>query len=200
MSSDSPSGVADLVAREAIRTNLFRYARGVDRRDWDMVRATYHPDAHDDHGNYKGDVDGLIDWLSRRHALVRNCVHFIGNILIEFTSPEVALVESYANSYQRYGPEAGESRTIWLGDSAPAGDVVVDVTFGGRYIDVVECRAGDWRVAKRAVTFEWISAAPAPEAELDSTFLISRRDRTDALYTQAEAARQLSSELRVRTS
>ena len=43
--------------RHEIQECLFRYVRGVDRRNWDLVRSAYHPDAYDDHGNYKGNID-----------------------------------------------------------------------------------------------------------------------------------------------
>ena len=37
--------VDDLVARERIRDVIHRYARGVDRRDYELVRSCYHPGA-----------------------------------------------------------------------------------------------------------------------------------------------------------
>jgi len=39
-----------LVDKDQIRDLMSRYARGVDRGDWDLVRDTYHTDATDDHG------------------------------------------------------------------------------------------------------------------------------------------------------
>jgi hypothetical protein len=98
-------------------------------------------------------------------------------------------VESYCTAYQRYGPEAGETRRAWLGRSDSDPEVVVDATLGGRYVDVVLSRDGQWRVWNRAVTFEFIAAQPAPDVEIDASFLVSKRDRTDALYTQTEVAR-----------
>lgn len=78
--------VNELLAREAIREVLQLYARGVDRRDWALVASTYHPDAHDDHGGYKGGVTGLLEWLERRHASIEQSMHFLGNCLIDFRS------------------------------------------------------------------------------------------------------------------
>ena len=48
-----------LIDKDEIRDLISRYARGVDRADWDLVRDTYHPDATDDHGDYKGEWEGL---------------------------------------------------------------------------------------------------------------------------------------------
>ena len=41
-----------IIDREEIRDLMMRYARGVDRGDWETVRAVYHPDARDDHGDF----------------------------------------------------------------------------------------------------------------------------------------------------
>ena len=41
--------VAELADREAIRDCLYRYCRGVDRCDEQMLRSAYWEDAYDDH-------------------------------------------------------------------------------------------------------------------------------------------------------
>jgi len=43
------SALEELVARNAITEVLYRYCRGVDRRDWELLRSCYHPEAQDDH-------------------------------------------------------------------------------------------------------------------------------------------------------
>jgi hypothetical protein len=45
-----------LLDKQDIYETLCRYARGVDRGDWDLVRSTYHEDAYDSHGDYQGDI------------------------------------------------------------------------------------------------------------------------------------------------
>src|SRR5688572_2641811 len=93
--------LARVADRLEIRELLDRYARGVDRRDWEQVRAVYHPDAYDDHGNYKGDVDGFIERLKRRHVWIEQSMHVVANCIIEFDGPDSAVVESYFITYQR---------------------------------------------------------------------------------------------------
>ncbi len=53
----------ELVDRELIRDLVQRYARGVDRRDFELVRSCYHADAIDEHGPYVGGVDGFVEFL-----------------------------------------------------------------------------------------------------------------------------------------
>ena len=43
-----------LLDRQAITECVHRYARGLDRRDTDLLRSAYHPDAVEDHGQYVG--------------------------------------------------------------------------------------------------------------------------------------------------
>lgn len=134
--------VARLIDREAIRDAMARYARAVDRGDWDGVRAAYHADGHDDHGGYKGGVDGLIVYLQRLLADATNGTHFLGNCLIEFADDDLAVVETYFIS-ERLGPADGGSETdrrCRLG--------------WGRYLDRFERRDGAWRVARRIVVMD----------------------------------------------
>ena len=56
-----------LLAKQEIGDVIYRYARGIDRLDFDLVRSCYHPDAVDDHGAFKGNVDEFIEMLSLIH-------------------------------------------------------------------------------------------------------------------------------------
>lgn len=81
-----------LLDKEEIYEAICLYARGVDRGDWDLVRSTYHEDAFDSHGDYQGDINGLIAWLENLFKGVDNSMHFLGNCLIEFGSRDLSLI------------------------------------------------------------------------------------------------------------
>lgn len=55
----------------------------------------------DRHGPYEGDVNGLIDRIRERHRTIPFSAHHANNIFIEFSTPDVALVETYILSIQR---------------------------------------------------------------------------------------------------
>jgi predicted NAD-dependent protein-ADP-ribosyltransferase YbiA (DUF1768 family) len=172
------NAAARLEDRAAIQDLMARYAQGVDRRDWELVRATFHPDAHDDHGEYKGGVDGFIAWVSRRHDKVVQSMHFLGNCRIEFLGADVALVETYYIARQTYAADAAAARTmIGAGEAVP-----MEVEIWGRYIDIVERRAGDWRTARRTVAFEVVQAHPQTSLPLSPEWAQARRDADDPLY------------------
>jgi hypothetical protein len=174
--------IASLVDRERIRDALSLYARGVDRRDWELVRSTYHADAYDDHGDYKGGVDGFIDWVSRRHATIDRSMHFLGNCLIEFFGPDRAFVETYFGVSQRMGPAAAESLKMLLGQGAVDPGAGVEIKMLGRYADLFERRSGEWKTARRVVVFESINAVPLAGMTENSSWVWTRRDGEDAAF------------------
>ena len=71
--------------RFAIQDVLFRYARAVDRLDYDAIAACYFDDAVDVHGGYTGDAAGLVEDIRARHRTIDSSQHFISNVLVEFT-------------------------------------------------------------------------------------------------------------------
>jgi len=153
--------------RFAIEQTLLRYTRGVDRKNWDFVRSAYHVDAHDDHGNYKGNIDGFIESLVKRHATIEQSTHLISNIAIEFAGPDAALVETYFIVHQRMLTAPGEA---------------VQTEVVGRYVDRFARRDGAWRIARRAVVFEVHRTQPTqPGGGLQQNWVVARRDGKDAM-------------------
>jgi hypothetical protein len=180
MATDPADDLLRLLDKEAIQDAMARYSRGVDRGDWALLRSTYHADAWDDHGDYKGPIDGLVEWLDKRFAGVDNSMHFLGNCLIEFADANTALVETYFVSRRLRAP-IEEEREI-----AGPGDAMCREAWG-RYVDRFERRDGTWRVAHRTVVLEAASTSLALGGARSGTSTWGRRDRNDRLYlAQAE--------------
>ncbi|MGE0415235.1 MAG: nuclear transport factor 2 family protein [Acetobacteraceae bacterium] len=168
--------------RIEIQDCLHRYIRGVDRKNWDLVRSAYHADAFDDHGNYKGGIDGFIDQLIKRHATIEQSMHVIGNQVIEFDGPDGALVETYFITHQRISPEAGDGRLPYLRGKPIAADQAVETEVIGRYVDRMTRRDGAWRIAHRTVVFEVFRGQPAPAGGgLRDNWAVGRRDGNDRI-------------------
>ncbi len=160
--------VEDLLAKEEIRDVILRYARGIDRLDFDLVSACYHPDAYDDHGTFQGNVPDFI--ASAKKFLPRFvCTqHFMGNMLIE-VDRDVAKAETYAVAYHRQA----------LADGSGKDDVM-----GIRYVDRFEKRddSGPWLIAHRVVATEWRRVDPVPEGKLRGHLGVwGQRDETDVV-------------------
>ena len=168
--------------RIAIGDVLHRYIRGVDRRNWELVRSAYHADAYDDHGGYKGDIDGFIAHLIRRHATIEQSMHIVGNMVFEFAGPDAALVETYFVTYQRVSPEAGDARLDYLRGQPIGPDQAVETEVVGRYVDHFIRRDGAWRIAHRTVVAEVLRGIPAPAGGgLAAPWALATRDGNDPI-------------------
>ena len=77
--------VTELRDRQEILACLHRYAKGLDRRDWDLYASAYHEDAIDQHGDFIGPPDKLVEYVSRLMGDWDYSVHFLdlNNLEIE---------------------------------------------------------------------------------------------------------------------
>lgn len=130
----------DAAAHIEITQVLYRYSRGVDRGDREMIRSVYHPDALDNHGAWTGlgveFADRIVDSLD---GATLTAQHHITNALIELDG-ETAACESYFLAYHPSRDEAGAE---------------VLAAAAGRYLDRFERRDDEWRIADRRVVLDW---------------------------------------------
>ncbi len=182
---------ARLEDRFQIEQILRRWARAVDRRDWDLVSAVFHPGAYDDHGVYKGDIDGLVEWLKVRHRPITMSMHVLGNVFIEFAGPDSALCESYVVAYQRYDAAPGDDMThlrAALGEQVERSDLPIEVCMPARYVDAFEKREGAWRITQRTTIFEGRYLLAGAGGALDPAWAVGQRDASDPLYVARRSA------------
>ena len=163
--------LAALLDKQEIEETVLRYCRGIDRRDFDLVRSCYHPDATDHHGSFRGTVDEYIAWVDKLTARYRFTMHLVGNILIEIDG-ETAASEAYGVSLHRSD------------DARP----FMNLATGFRYLDRFERRdgpegGGAWKIAERTAIGEWSIPIPTDAWwEIPEDHLASRRDSSDVLY------------------
>lgn len=156
-----------LIAHHEIADVLHRYARGIDRLDFDLVRSCYHPDAYDDHGAMKGTVDEFIAAAKSFLPKWEVTMHFLGNMAIEVDG-DVARAETYAVAYHRKAlPDGSGKDDIW----------------GIRYVDRFEKRDDEWKISYRVVAQEWRRVEPVPEGRVRGVEpgLWGTRDGNDAI-------------------
>ena len=171
----SQERLAGLLAKQDIRDVLYRYCRGADRRDYDLMRSCYHPDARDNHGeDYIGGVDGFITMVEATLGRFERTMHFLGNILIEVDGSR-ARSEAYCIAHHRL-PER---------EDRPKRDFLV----GLRYVDDFDQRDGQWRIAERVCVFEWSRIDPVPERgyRFGPDHILGSRDRDDVVYAPSLA-------------
>jgi 3-phenylpropionate/cinnamic acid dioxygenase small subunit len=159
--------VGRMLDEHAIAKVVYRYCRGIDRRDFDAVRDCYHSDATDDHGPFDGGVEEFVEWCKGVLADFTGTMHFIGNVLVDIDEddPDVARSEAYAVTYHRIAAR---------GDR-PERDYVVAV----RYVDRFERRNGRWAIAVRRCSLDWCRMDPVgycPPFGPGSTLGVAGRD------------------------
>lgn len=174
-----------LADQMAIHDLMARYARCVDRAQWAGLRDIYHPGATDDHGGYVGDVEGFIEWVSRRHVAIPEAMHFLGNCLVEFADNDTAMVETYFCAYLRISAEAAAANTAFLKPGASSSDGH-DMSVRGRYIDRVDKRNGEWRISKRITVYEAIDSRPANGPRPNPDHQWSSRSPADPVFKMRE--------------
>jgi hypothetical protein len=166
LTNDETTELRRLLSRQAIADVIYRYARGIDRLDFDLVRSCYHPDAYDDHGSFAGSVEEFIDAAASFLPRWTATQHFMGNMLIEVEGDR-ARAETYAVAYHRREDTDGNGK---------------DDVLGIRYVDRFECRDGAWKIAHRVVVTEWRRVDPVSGARgRGEVGVWGRRDGEDAI-------------------
>lgn len=180
-----------LLDKEQIRDVMLRYARGVDRRDWELVRSAFFVDGVDEHADFQGTRDAFITWVRQRHDVddFRKSTHLLANCLIEFADAGVAVVETYFVARLELGAAASEHRAM-LDRNRSSSGARMRVRVQGRYVDRFEKREGQWRIARRRTVFDTVQSQTQEEGEgeLNPSWLLGTRDRADPLNAaRAEA-------------
>lgn len=140
--------LTELRDREEIRALMYRYARGVDRGDYDVITSAFLPGATDKHGHFDGPADefarGVVD---RGDAAQIAGNHHITNIVIELDGDR-ARTETY---FIAFHPHLDSGVKVEMG------------VLSGRYLDELERVDGRWGIARRRVVSDWCRAdVPGP--------------------------------------
>ncbi len=158
----------ELADRADILECMYRYARGMDRLDRELLRSAYHDDAIDDHVGFVGPVDEFIDWAFAYHGAQSRHQHYLMNHTVELNGDE-AHAETY---YVFVGTDRDADKPLTIS--------------GGRYVDRLQRRNGRWGIVARVCLVEWQAESRSllpPEAiEFLAPIQTVARDRTDMSY------------------
>ena len=167
--------IARLEARAEIRDCIERYARGMDRRDREILRSAYHDGAVDDHVGFVGEVDDFIDWAYAYHSTQTRYQHYLLNHTADIDGDE-----AHAETYY-----------LFVGtDKEPANHLTLS---GGRYVDRLERRNGRWAIVDRVCVVEWNAESTSLITEeviamMSGTMKLPTHDTSDPSYARPLAA------------
>jgi SnoaL-like domain len=128
-----------LLDREKIQDCIARLARGEDRRSAEAITACYWPDSVTDFGIYKGTFKEYLAWVVPGAPAVLVTQHFLGQSLIDLRG-DAARVETHVFAYHRVN----------------TGEEERDSVIGGRYLDEMQRRGLQWRIAQRTMLYDWV--------------------------------------------
>ncbi len=156
--------VQRLLDREAIVDCLHRYSRGLDRHDREILASVYHEDAIDNHGDFIDTRDVFVPWADELLASEwNNHTHMLDVNYVDIDG-DVAHTECYVLFVQQRkdGP-------------------VLDMG-GGRYIDRLERRNGEWRVVARQLVIDWQGRTETAEFGGGENYRLGRWNHSDPSY------------------
>ena len=157
-----------LMDRSAIFDCISSHGRGHDRHDADLITNAYHPDGIDEHGKVVNEGPGYAAWINPVHTVGSQVhTHNITTHTCEIDG-DAAHCESYV-------------LVFLLNHNGVTARVI-----SGRYIDRLEKRNGEWRIAVRRSTVELMFTADASglQSELfkNQGYPRGTRDRRDLSY------------------
>ncbi|MGB3807058.1 MAG: nuclear transport factor 2 family protein [Erythrobacter sp.] len=136
--------LARLADHLAIQQTLYRYARGIDRCDAQVLAEVWWPGCRVDYGSGEEDAHewsrNVVEALS---GMLRT-QHMLGNMLIEIDG-STAEAETYCHAYHEVA----------------GADGAMEMDVGGRYLDRLEKRGGEWRIAHRRYVLDWNANRPS---------------------------------------
>jgi SnoaL-like domain len=147
-----------LWAREQIRDRLHLYCKGIDRRDWALVRSCFADDHVHNHGGFTGSPDAFASFAADVLLYVPATHHTIGNVHIDLAA-DGRSARTEANFIAYHFIEAGHLE----GTPVPTGGKATDWVVAGRYNDRMELRDGVWLIVRRDAVHDWERADVAGE-------------------------------------
>jgi hypothetical protein len=134
----------ELLDRQACEDVLMRYGRTLDWLDETGQEACFWPDAELDYDFFKGSGADWTALVMKVEAASARRWHLCGGVVINLDG-DSARAESYGLTVAAQENKDGE---------------LVDTMFGGRYLDELEKRDGQWRISKRTYIADWANQFP----------------------------------------
>jgi hypothetical protein len=125
---------------------LATYCRAIDRCDTELLKSVYWPDALEEHGIFNGKAWDFAEFIVPMLSGMKSTMHLIANTLIELQGDSRAAVETYVCAYHSV-PDGNGGQS--------------DLIVGGRYLDRLEKRQAQWRIAHRTFVLDWNQNQPS---------------------------------------
>lgn len=121
-------------AKQAITELLYAYARANDRADEALLRSCFWPESTHKHGRFEGSSTDFVGFAFKIVSGLKYACHHISNVSVAVKGDRAFSECYYFAQHRRDRKEGGGEE---------------DVFFQGRYLDMLERRAGVWKIIRR---------------------------------------------------
>jgi hypothetical protein len=158
--------IDEVIAESEIKDVHLRFCRSNDRRDEELARSCFHPDAVIEL-HQPLTVDELMELAGKMLSLYSVTWHIAPNQLVEVEGDR-AWAEHYTISSHRMPAD----------ENGPERDFIAY----GRYNDRMERRDGEWRIARRKMILDFTRTDPVGAGAPPMGNSGGARDRSDPSY------------------
>lgn len=141
---DNQDQLQTLLDTKACEDVLMRYGRTLDWLDEAGQESCFWPNAEIDYGFFQGTGSDWVPVVMEVEAGAPRRWHLSAGVMVQVNG-STAKGECYGISVGSTKTEQGE---------------LIDTMFGGRYLDELEKRNGEWRISKRRYIADWIHQFP----------------------------------------
>lgn len=139
---NSAAMLQELYDKQKLYENMMLYCRGMDRKELEVLKSTFWPEATDDHGSYVGNAHEFCEMAYRNQKISGHASsHHCCNTLIELNGDQA----KRETMFMYVMVDRKNSRTLLL---------------SGRYRDLCERREGEWKVLRRVCVWDWGQVMP----------------------------------------
>lgn len=148
--------IEKLIAKDKIKTQLSMYCKGIDTRDWSLVRSCFGDNHHHKHASFEGSLDEFIGFASNTLSKVKVSHHSISNFIITF-SDDGLRAKSDVNFTAFHLIDASIDEDLSFNIKGQD----TDWTVAGSYADEWICEDGQWLIVKRCASQYWQRVEPS---------------------------------------
>jgi hypothetical protein len=165
-----PAAVDELLAKQAITELIYKYPRGLDRLDRDLLMSIGFADAKVEFGTMPVQTwPQYVDWLIKAHDEMLGNNHRITNILIEIQG-------------DRAVSESSGTATLLVAVKGNS-DMFEERWMHSRYLDTWARRNGRWGLVNRQTLIDYRRVNLVPAADVKSRYqILPRTGRADPSY------------------
>jgi hypothetical protein len=155
--------------RQMILDVVMRHARGHDRHDKDLMNSCFWDDGIDEHGQFITPGPEYGDWANAAHS---------GGYLLH--------THNITNHTCEIDGDTAHTETCVLGAFLPKYSPGRAKFTNGRYVDRLEKRNGEWRIAVRrtVIDVEIEGESTWPDGDIPATFPKGVWDTSDVSYAR----------------